>query len=446
MRLNKVNVITIIILIFITFIGCSNGNTDDVKANDIKSDNGNTDNGSNPTVAKTLSKLGISDAKSLYISTSSTSRSVRAISSGPQKLFKITTDGYIEEVKYLDDNGNEITNTEQPVAIYPVNNDYIIVCFGIDDNNITSAYLVRNVDGAVFDMKLAGLPSQTINNFKNTKAVFTDSNNNFYYSSLIKGYNNCPNQVVKVNLLDPTKLASSIYSPSTDCVEYFDIDNKGNMIYVGRLLSEISGTRSIYRIKKANGGLFNMDTFNAIWIGPDGNMYYCDTNTSSIHKVTIDSNYNVSVEDYGTGFICSYISYKVDFSDKVYLISESGTINEVYNIAGTPRVVSLSGLTIKHVANVISSTNYYFIAGSNTSNQTFLIKINPDTDSYTNILPQNDYDVYSFIASETDGIIFNALRMSDGKKVIGKVGIDGTNLKIIDEESDATISYLERIN
>lgn len=36
--------------------------------------------------------------------------------------------------------------------------------------------------------------------------------------------------------------------------------------------------------------------------------------------------------------------------------------------------------------------------------------------------------------------------MSDGKKIIGKVGIDGGDVTIIDEESDVEITYLQRIN
>ena len=61
-------------------------------------------------------------------------------------------------------------------------------------------------------------------------------------------------------------------------------------------------------------------------------------------------------------------------------------------------------------------------------------------------LSNNDYEVYTFTASETDGITFNALRMSDGKKIIGKVGINGGAVTVIDEESNMQINYLERIN
>jgi len=36
--------------------------------------------------------------------------------------------------------------------------------------------------------------------------------------------------------------------------------------------------------------------------------------------------------------------------------------------------------------------------------------------------------------------------MSDGKKVLGQVGLDGGAVRILDEEGDAEITYLQRIN
>ena len=121
-------------------------------------------------------------------------------------------------------------------------------------------------------------------------------------------------------------------------------------------------------------------------------------------------------------------------------------IFEVYNETNNPRVVSLVNLEFNTISSVISTENFYYIAGTDSKNNTFLIKVDPTTDEYTNLLPQNDYDVFSFTASESDGIVFNALRMNDGKKIIGKVGINGGDVTIIDEESDVEISYLKRIN
>lgn len=121
-------------------------------------------------------------------------------------------------------------------------------------------------------------------------------------------------------------------------------------------------------------------------------------------------------------------------------------IFEVYNESNNPRVVSLKNFEFNTISSVISTENFYYIAGTDSKNNTFLIKVDPTTDEYTNLLLQNDYYVFSFTASETDGIVFNALRLNDGKKIIGKVGINGGDVTIIDEESDVEISYLERIN
>jgi hypothetical protein len=122
------------------------------------------------------------------------------------------------------------------------------------------------------------------------------------------------------------------------------------------------------------------------------------------------------------------------------------SISEVYNPSANPRYVSLAGLTLNSVTAVNSTENFYYIAGTDNSSNTILIKVNPEDDSWTNLLPDNNYEVYTFTASETDGITFNALGMSDGKKIIGKVGINGGEVSVIGEESDAQISYLERIN
>lgn len=146
-------------------------------------------------------------------------------------------------------------------------------------------------------------------------------------------------------------------------------------------------------------------------------------------------------------WISQYSSYKLEAKERIIIISSNTSlIYEAYNPSGKPRFVSLANCALKSITAVESTENFYYIAGTDSNNNTLLIKVNPTTDAWTNLLPQNDYDVYAFTASETDGIVFNALRMSDGKKVIGKVAIDGGQVTIIDQESNAQVTCLERIN
>ena len=255
-----------------------------------------------------------------------------------------------------------------------------------------------------------------------------------YYGTQKEG--NTINDVVKINFSNPNELTSYVYTPTTDYVNSFEVDDNGNLFYTASM-----GNDYVKRVKKANGSIQNLsDDFYCYWKGLDGNIYY--STNGQIKKITIDSSYNLTETVYGNLSVGG--GYLITIKKRIYIIG--GGISEVYNETDTPRAVELQSLNINKIKAVSSTENFYYVAGADTSNNMFLIKVNPVDDSYTHLLTQNDYDVYAFTASETDGVIFNALRMSDGKKVIGKVGINGGTVTMLDEESDVQISYLERIN
>ncbi len=425
----------VVMILCTFFISCSHGSKDNMSA---------------------LKFLDIVDAKTLYISTSSANRSARS-GSETQRIFKITDDGYTEEVKYLDDGKEAITLSLQPTAIYNINSDYIFVGFGRGES-IESSYLVRKSDGAVFSMEDSG-------NVANIDLLKTDNNDNLYYLTYFwddTGYGR--QKIQKINLKGINVLSATTVSASTDDVQSFEVDGNGNIIY--ECFANTYGNY-VCRLRKTNGSFVNNTDIGLIWVGLDGCFYHqsnsqndskeseynSETNTWThysypIKKLTIDSSYNISDEIYAyipyTDNAPFVGGYKITVKNKIYFISEN--IVEVYNSSGSPRVVTLQGLSINRIIGVSSTENFYYIAGMDSTNKTFIIKINPVDDSYTHLLTQNDYDIFSFTASETDGIIFNALRMSDGKKVIGKVGINGGTVTMLDEESDVKISYLERIN
>lgn len=417
-----------------------------------------------PLTSPVLKYLDLSNAKSLYISGGSGTSAnkadgISASVSGQEhkKIFKITDSGYVEEVKYLNGEKKEIAITNQPVAIFTVNNDYIFVGFGYSATSISTGYLVRKSDGAVFDMKNAGVPCMSSNDWKNAPVFHTDKKNNMYYRNYDYSNGNSSQKIIRVDLSGVDSLVGETVSPSTDNVEVFDVDKDGNIIYSG--YSALDTSQRIKRIRKANGGLKNVDNLYDYnyWVGLDGCIYYFYyqsgvwTSDYPIKKVTIDADYNVSESNYGflsNRNIDRYRSYKIEIKNRIIIVTtnSNGNIFEVYNQSASPRSFSYAGLTLKSVTAVNSTENFYYIAGMDYSNNTILIKVNPEDDSWTNLLPDNNYEVYTFTASETDGITFNALRMSDGKKIIGKVGINGGAVTVIDEESNAQISYLERIN
>ncbi|MBO4706510.1 MAG: hypothetical protein J5647_12305 [Spirochaetaceae bacterium] len=430
--------VLLICVLFGSFFSCSNG--EEIY------DYGNGNGGSSE-----LKYLAISNAKSLYIKSNSSANYSARSASDSNKLFKITDTGYVEEVSYLDEDGDEISIEKTPVAVNSVNDDYIFVGFGWN-SSIDNSYLVRKSDGAVFSLDNAGIPNGE-RNYINEQFIKTDNDNNIYYTSSGK--------IIKISLNDSDFLSAITISPSTDDVYKFDIDRDGNVIYIGWLRT--GNGNQLTRLKKVNGGLANLDDiFDDCWIGLDGNIYYPGQDVrwdeqddcyyyygSCIKRISVDSSYNLIDEIYGYPENQIYLyrgsTYKIDMTDRIVFIHDS-TIYELYNDPGIPRRVTLTSLDIRTVTAVASSENYYYIAGYATNNDTFLIKIDPTDDFYTDLLPRNDYDVYAFTASEMDGIVFNALRMNDGKKVLGKVGINGGDVTMLDEESNAEVICLERIN
>lgn len=416
--------------------------------------------------------MNIGDAKSLFITPAGSSypssklklASKSSDNSSTDYLFKITTSGDIEKVDFLDKDKSELSlgvyhhqgdwyEGYFPVMIKNINNSHFVIGFSsqpLTESNSTPwieyAYLVRKTDGAVY--KLKDVPSSNIK---------TDSYNNAYYIASFNYGNSC--RIVRVNL---DLMSREIISPSTDRVEEFEVDDSGNLLYKG---SANNYGLQVYRVMKRTGNLSNMRDANQnypFWKAPDGKLYYYDYYyTDAPMYITKYSVKNINpttgdFEDYGTfasdwGVYSSYNLNKIAVSKSgvnyFYLVDGDGHIDEVYNSSdNTPKKVSVSGMSITKITSINSTDNYMYIAGKDNSSNNFLVRVTPGGTSlaYDSILG-NEYEVYSFTVSEEDGITFNALRMADGKKVIGKISTSGGPVMILDSESDVKISYLERI-
>ena len=434
------SIIFVIILFFISFVfivSCSNDNHSEPPSTP------NTEN---------LTFLDITNAKNLFIA------SVNNTKSTNNKLFKITNSGYVEEVKYYNEERNEISLMYQPIAIYNVNSEYVIVCFGIDKYSIASGYLVRKSDGAVFSLENAGFPIEPQNYFKNAKIIHTDQEGNIYYLRFTSNLR----EIVKLNTKNPASITAEVYSPFTDSIEAFVVDPRGNILY-GGFLGEIGVspdyTKKVFRIKMANGAIYNLSIpggENIFWRGPDGNFYYIIEDYEiidytyyyfkRIKKITITQNYEINESIYGDpfDFLPNRIGFILNFNNSIINVVEN-SIFEIYNSSNQPREVILPGLRFQSIYLAVSSPNYYYIAGKNEDYQPVLVKVNPLNDSYSFLINPGEYEVYKMTVSNDDELTFSALRRFDGAKIIGKVDSTG-KLTIIDESLNTEIVILERIN
>jgi len=397
-----------------------------------------------------LGKMHIIDATHLFI----------APGSG-NKLFKITEAGYIQEVTYEDENGNNVTMVEEPVTIYDVNSEYVIVCFGEDSTNITDGYLVRKSDGAVFSLENAGFPMPNSSRvyqghgteayFKNAEAVFTDSSGDIFYMA----QSGEEAEIIKLNIQSMDSITKTVYSSSGDNVFLFVVDNDGNAAYWGCVKGDRS--RHFKRIRTAEGSIYDglfKDQF--LWLGVDGVIYCASFNCCEqpyhclVEKISINattgiptkseySAFNFSAEPFMSG------CYKLELQDRVILTLQWEII-EVYNPTNSARCLNTTDyFSLSGVYSAVASNNFYYLHGRNSTSDSVLIKVDPTDDSYTVLsLSADEYYLYTMSTTTADELIFNALRMADGVNVVGKFDVSG-NMTILDEESDVEMVVLERI-
>ena len=396
-------------------------------------------------------KLSVVGAKTLLLLpplTSGASSETVGIAASTNRLLKISADGFITEVTFTDDEGNTTVTDENPVAVYDVDQSYVIVLFGLDDLNISNGYLVRKGDGKIFSLEGAGFPSRypTNTNFKNGKVVQTDQSGDIYYKTRSTGASGFGVfDLLKIDTSNPDQLTSTAYSPTDESIYNFAVNSQGNVVYNSRLKTDLNS--EYYRIKKTNGGLQNIPLSSVYWVGIDQGFYY-QSSGSVTKRAVIDDSGNVSMSDYGTYTLnvpTIATSYKFDFTDRQIFAdtTNSGYVVEVNNPSENPRAVS--GLPITTLKAGAQSSSFYYLAGDNSNASPMLVKVDPLTDSYTELYTAGKYDVYKMAVSSDGVVTFSALRLSDGKKVFVKIDSNGSET-VINEELNVKASVLVQIN
>lgn len=491
-------------LLTFAFVSCANDSSSG-SPSIVNTSTGSGGSGGSATGGK-IAKFNISNAKNLYIaSKGSSSRSLlqggggndagstntAVTANGDEKLYKIVAneDGTekTEEVTCSDSEGKAVTPAETPIAVYSVTDTYLFIGYGTSTANLSKAYLVNKSTGAAFDMSNAGMPVAPVEDFRNASIIKTagekkDATSIYYLTS-----KDNKKVVVKVDLSNPENLTSTVVSTATDNVMNFDADIAGNIMYKAKDSSD----NLVLRFRSTSGGLKNFTvtqySSDCRWVGLDGYIYHItfvpgtsENNWISknyIKKITVDSSNNITEEDYAEGGAALDKKYcwKLNFSNKIIMVVDEydyltqGAAYEVMNSSKKPKKVAgfsdtsngnTYGTDIGKVKAACASDNYWFVASKNDSSDTFLMSsaITDDiveTTSGEKSITKNKslkkildsaYDVYALTADETEGITFNALRMSDGKKIIGKVGINGGAVTTINEEGDAKVICLERVN
>lgn len=329
---------------------------------------------------------------------------------------------------------NTITNDVlNPTGIYVVNSNYLIVAFGY-----SSGYLVRKADGAIFTLANVGVPSGG-GSYYSGDIVNSDKNGNIYY--ITSGV------LIQINTQDPNNLVKTTYSISGDTVSSFTVDADGNVAYLG----SDAGSNPVMRFKKATGGFALLPgqpnySFTCSWIGFDGKFYYYNESLPFLQQMYVTNNIVTNI-NYGGIAVVFNVGVmnllKMPVKNRIMAFAGSGgsSIYDLYNSSNTVRTLNISTFGLDSMKTEACSDNYYYIVGASGTSPV-LKKIDPANDTYTTPISGN-YDIYSLSVSSNDIVTFNALQMSDGSKVFGKIS-NGV-VSIIDSNLNVQTTVLQRI-
>jgi hypothetical protein len=207
-----------------------------------------------------------------------------------------------------------------------------------------------------------------------------------------------------------------------------------------------------------HGGLESaaLNPFNNYWLGLDNSFYV-------IANGTQEDNYNslynrLVVDETGATARSRYASvpnserpaasnagFIFRFADRIVIASADTAMYqhiETQNPANTPRAIADLGLS--KVGDADQSSDSYVLSGLDENGNGGLVRVNPYTDQVTPLVPFGTYTFYDIAVRPDNSVMYSALRMSDGRKVLGLITPGGVDT-ILSASSDEVVD-LEPIN
>lgn len=405
----------------------------------------------NPEQNSTLAKMDITDATTIFLAPASSHvNKVRGIATEENNLilYKITNNGIVQEVTYVDENGNELTEEYIPEELHMVqNSNYFFVKFR------TKQYLVNKQTGAVYETSNIIIETTQYGNayFANSPSVVVDKTGNMYYK-----YNR---RVHKIDVSNVDAITDETITPETDAINVFTLSSDGELFY-----RYYSSDGYKYRLRSTGGRLIPCDLSshdsrddNIAFRGLDGKLHIFDR--SSLQIITfldygnIESQQILTQEENNIQNTIYFLHYNGSTDRQPYIINLKDKILAIGTIS---QALVLDSKNSSDITGEIFNINNYMNISDLHYNQSYiyccgeslgqfaLVRINPYTYATDIIMQNTDYEIYSFVVQDDDTIIFSGLRLSDGKSIIASIDKKGT-FTILDESLNTNSIILEKL-
>ena len=373
--------------------------------------------------ANVITRMNIANATNLFI----------APGNSPNRLFKVTEDGFVERVTFTFCDGSTSTEYFSPSSLQVLDDTFILISFS--SNN----YLVNVNTGAAYIFPLQ--PPDPCGN----QRVERDDAGNIYFIS--------GNSLVRLSVANPNNVTLTTMSAQGDVLPggmpiftfNFSADRDGNVVYSART----PGGQVVSRLRlNSTGGFHTLPYggghYSTFWTDFDGRLHAAiDPNRP---RMIVLTPYPFGYTDFGPPFAGRFRNI-LRMNDRERIVGiEDNAVFQLYG-PGSPRLIPFDTFNLDNSWNrpitiSTASDRYYYIVGFRGANQV-LLRVNPLTDEYTTLVAEN-FEFYAITVGNDDVVIFNAIQFPQGRRVIGQVS-SPDNVQILDYTINAQVIVLERI-
>lgn len=411
-----------------------------------------------------IAKMNIGDATTLFIASSANGmakispKGNNDVAVATKRLFKITEDGVVEDVVYTDEEGNEITETYIPENMYFIENSpYFFADFGYE-----GMFLVNKETGDVYKTSMDNQGGYLIDNmqlekfgfFENSPFATTDDKGNIYY----RWYEDTSVRVHKIDISNINLFTDKALTPVNEDVYEFVVSEEGDLVYQfincslpncpsGRRFRSLDGRLSSVFEDSYDGVVFRgldgeLFVFDLIWDSEESD-YFSLVQKTCFSDNGILSFDTISYQKIGESVQSSSSKYLIVLPYKVLMIylNSSAVVLDSRNKSEVGMSFDINDNM--RITDLHYTDSYIYCCGEIEGNFS-LVRIDPYTYSKDVIMQNNDYEIYSFTVLDDETIMFNGLRLSDGKNIIASIEKNG-KFKILDETLNSQESVLERI-
>ncbi len=404
-----------------------------------------------------IAQMDIRDAVTLFIAPNSYTPT-RGSENG-EALFKITEDGVIKQVTFVDEQGKEITEEYMPSGITVIDNSpYFFVRF------YYSTYMVNKATGNVYEAPDIGTGDAPIGvqdgdiNFANEKTIKADKYGNIYYKY--------GSQIHKIDVSNANAIVDEGLTPQSDNISMYVVSDSGELLY--RYYS--NGDR-FHRLRTTSGRLIPFELFGSgigfdylAFCGLDGNIHVFDRR--ALYSITFNGDDSYEINDIivddcnesgtshgsciaNTVYEMGGYPYLVKLPDRYLAISSDGAVLVIdsksdksiitgkrYDITDGTEVAYdiINGMKISQLEY---NDSYVYCCGHQRGNYCIL-RFNPYTFESEIMVRDNDYEIYSFVVQDDNTIFFNGLRLSDGKNILATIDNNG-KVKVLEETGNTRV-------